>query len=92
MKLKTISILTVAIVVLSGCRGRNDPETMSINIKNENSPEFVADTPKGKLFRIWIDIGSDRNADRVYFFENNTNLTVNMTISNGKLHTQKLLC
>ena len=86
MKIKTFVIVVVAIVALTGCRDRNDPQTKANNWVNANTPEFVVDTPKGKLFRIWIDMGSGKHPDRIYFFENATNntISVNKTISNGK--------
>lgn len=90
-----IILLVAAVGVLTGCdfKGRNDPETISKNQVNANFPEFVADTPKGKLYRIWINMGSQSDQDRVYYFDTDTNsVTVNSTIKAGKtFHTQASL-
>lgn len=93
MKIKIIFAI-LAGFILVGCIGPSDPQTKAKNKINANSPEFVADTSKGKLYRIWIDMGSSHNADRVYYFENATNneITVNETVSNGKTsHTQTVV-
>ena len=81
--MKKIFFACVAAFVLIGCRGRNDPETLAVNRVNTNSPEFVADTPKGKLYRIMIDMGSTPS-DRVYYFEYSNEVNVNQTVKQGK--------
>lgn len=83
MKNKTI-LIVVAAITLCGCRDGNDPETKAINSVNANAPEFIANTPKGKLYRINIDIGSGIRPDRIYFFENSNEVNINRTISSGK--------
>ena len=82
----TASLFALLVVVsLTGCENRNDPSVRATNQHFANNPEFVADTPHGKLFRIWVDMGSSYHADRVYFFEKDTNsITVNETHPSGK--------
>lgn len=84
MKNKIIlSIITV--IVFTGCRDRNDPETLSANRANAQSPEFVADTAKGRLFRINIDMGSAAHADRIYYFDStNETININSDVKSGK--------
>jgi hypothetical protein len=84
MKIKTL--LTIfSIVFFTGCRDRNDPETRAINHMNANSPTFIADTPKGKLYRIDIDMGSAVSGDRIYYFDGtNETININSTIKSGK--------
>ena len=94
MKIKTFFIVVAAIATLTGCRGVSDPETRAINSINAKSPEFVADTSKGKLFRIWIDMGASGRHDRVYFFEDTTNntISINETMGSGKSsHTETIV-
>lgn len=78
-------IICVLIVLLAGCRDRHDPETLAINNINAKRPEFVADTPAGKLYRIWVDMGSLHH-DRVYYFDTNNTVSINNThnIQSGK--------
>jgi len=83
MKINTIFVI-VAAVVLVGCRGRNDPETIAANRVNANSPEFVTDTPKGKLYRIMIDMGITTSSDRVYYFDRSNEVNINQTVKQGK--------
>jgi Prokaryotic membrane lipoprotein lipid attachment site len=71
-----------AVIVLTGCRDQTDRQTIAINQASANNPEFVADTKKGKLYRIEIDMGFGRINDRVYYFENSNETTVNQ--SKGK--------
>lgn len=85
MKIKFIAVIAASLALV-GCRDQNDPETRIINQKNASNPEFVADTPKGKLYRIKIDIGSGKHNDRIYFFENSNDVTVNQTVAQGKNH------
>lgn len=84
MKNKIIlSIITA--IIFTGCRERNDPETLEANRVNAQTPEFVADTPKGKLFRINIDMGSTRSKDRIYYFDtNNETININRDVKHGK--------
>jgi hypothetical protein len=77
-------VLLIAATSLVGCRRENDPETRAINQVNANAPEFVANTPKGKLYRIIIDIGAGRHEDRIYYFENSNEVNINKTIQSGK--------
>lgn len=76
--------LFIALLVV-GCRPENSPETRLINQNNAKSPQFVVDTPRGKLYRINIDRGEGNYPDRIYFFDTATNsVTVNSTVANGK--------
>ena len=81
--MKNKFIILLAAVALVGCRDENDPETRAINQVNANSPVFVADTPKGKLYRIAINRGN-QHPDRVYYFDNSNEVNVNQTKSSGK--------
>jgi hypothetical protein len=84
MKNKIILSIVTAII-FTACRGRNDPETLEANRANAQSPEFVADTPKGKLFRINIDMGSTGSKDRIYYFDtNNETININRDVKHGK--------
>ena len=81
---KSFSFCIVALLLL-GCRPENSPETRLINQNNAKSPQFVVDTPRGKLYRINIDRGECSQPDIIYFFDMDTNsVTVNSTVSNGK--------
>lgn len=85
MKNKFAFGFATAIIILVGCRGPNDVDTRARNTESAYQPEFVANTPKGKLFRIWLDMGSSMQADRVYYFENDTN-TITLNKTSGKNH------
>ena len=81
----------VAAFGLAGCRMEHDPETKRINQSNANAPEFIVDTPRGKLYRINIDRGQS-NDDRVYWFENSDGVSINTTIKSGKTyHTETIM-
>ena len=92
MKLNTL-LAIAAVAIFTGCRPANSPVTYAINQANANSPEFVADTPMGKLYRINIDRGSEVRQDRIYFFDKNTNIVnINSTIQSGKFsHVQSVV-
>ena len=84
MKRNKLFCLFVGALLFAGCNDIASPEVRAINQSNVNDPTFVADTPKGKLYQIVIDRGSGRSPDRIYYFENDTNITVNSTVPQGK--------
>lgn len=50
--------------------------------ESASSPEFVTDTPKGKLYKIIIYRDFGRN-DRVYFLDTNSPITINSDENKG---------
>jgi len=81
---KLVCSLAAIVLLATGCDDIRSPEIRETNQRNVNYPIFVADTPKGKLFQITIERGGGRHADRIYYFENDTNITINSTVPSGK--------
>lgn len=90
MKIKLIFLFVVLSIISSGCE-RSDHEIQQLNQVNANSPELIATTPRGNLYKIIIDRGGP--IDRVYYFDNATSsVTVNRTVQSGKVvHTETIM-
>lgn len=86
MKNKNILLFLAGIVFLTGC---DVPEARKIDTEySAKNPEFVVDTPKGKLYRITIYQKHGWN-DRIYFFETNNTVNINTDEGRGKSRNVK---
>jgi len=66
---------------LIGCM--ESPQDLNkLTKESASSPEFVTDTPKGKLYKIIIYRDFGRN-DRVYFLDTNSPITINSDENKG---------
>lgn len=85
-----------AAIALVGCAPTQEEIAVQKVKNNEsvNNPQFVAETPRGKLYVVFVQpyANSENITDRIYFFENDTNVTVNSEYRAGKrFNTQAIL-